>query len=346
MSMYCTLSENDSNCSSAFEGVDHLITSFQAVYAAFVILVSVPINIMFIAAFVRSRHLLDSSFALVISILVSNTITALFLSGQVFVTAVMRAWVLGYWGCQIFGFISTSATYSRWTAVGFLSLDRFCRVFFPLAYQRFEKKVLVLFLIFTWLFSILVPCILFLLDGLGFNESYPACSYSICLESTDGVDVSILVFLIMIAVLLSTVLPIILYTAMYHKARKIARTQPVLAQGDSTTENRSQTNNRNITYGLLVFTYGLIFVAYGVRYGILPYSQFSPGVIAILFYIASSLSQSTVIVDLCIIIRNRYDRKIFFDFIRKGLKKLVCDCIQDKLIKKSSTTTRVIVVSP
>ena len=140
MSMYCTLSENDSNCSSAFEGVDHLITSVQAVYAAIVILVSVPINIMFIAAFVRSRHLLDSSFALVISILVSNTITALFLSGQVFVTAVMQAWVLGYWGCQIFGFISTSATYSRWIAVGFLSLDRFCRRFLSFCLSAIRKE--------------------------------------------------------------------------------------------------------------------------------------------------------------------------------------------------------------
>ena len=335
MSMYCTLSENDSNCSSAFEGVDISITAVQATYAVFVILVTVPMNILVIAAFIRSRHLLEKSFTLIISFLVSNTVTCLFLSGQVFVTTVMRAWMIGYWGCQVFAFISIVGTYSRYIAVGFLALDRFCHVFFPFTYERLENKAIVLFQIFTWGFSIFIPCVLYIFSGLGFNKSYPACSYSIDLKTS---NMSFLAVFIVIAVIFDTVLPIILYTAMYCKARKIARSQPVIAQGGST----ARTNSRNITYGLLILTYGLQCGTYVVKYGILPYCKLSHGVVAALFYVASSLCQSSMIADLCIILRNRYDRKIFLDFIRKDLKKLVCG--EDKLIIKRSTA-RVVVVS-
>ena len=338
MSMYCTLSENDSNCSSAFEEVDISITAVQATYAAIVVLVTVPLNILVIAAFIRSRHHLEKSFTLVVSFLVSNTITSFFLSGQVFATTVLRAWMFGYWGCQVFAFISIVGTYSRYIAVGCLALDRFFHVFFPFTYKRFENKAIVLFHIFTWGFSSLVPFVLYMFGGLGFNKSYPACTYTVNLEAY---DTSFLAIFIVIAVIFDTLLPIILYTAMYCKARQIARSLPVIGQGGS-TEDRSRTNSRNITYGLLVLTYGLQCGTYVVKYGILPHCTLSLGVGTALFYIGSSLSQTSMIADLCIILRNRYDRKIFLDFIRKDLKKLVCG--EDKLIIKPSTA-RVVVVS-
>ena len=87
MDFGCNFSENDSDCFSSFEGIHIAVTVLHACYAATIILVSIPTCITLFAAMIKYRCFMDNSAFLVESILISDITTAIFLSGQVFITA-------------------------------------------------------------------------------------------------------------------------------------------------------------------------------------------------------------------------------------------------------------------
>ena len=139
----CNTSDGDFDCSPVFEGVPLPISIIQAILAFIILLVSVFFNILLAMAIILYRRFLDKSLIVSVSILISNTAVSVFLNGGVFLTTVSQTWLLGYWGCQIFGVMAIGGSFSRWILVGLLSVDRFCRVFYPFRYARQEKKVLI-----------------------------------------------------------------------------------------------------------------------------------------------------------------------------------------------------------
>ena len=328
MNFVCNFTENDSDCSSSFEGIHIAVTILHACYAATVILVSIPICFILLAAMIKYQRFMDNSAFLVESILISDITTAIFLSGQVFITAAARAWLFGYWGCQVFAALSVTSMFSRWIAIGFLSLDRFSRVFFTFSYPRVENKVIVVLIILTWLLAIAVSIVLYFFNGLGFNKSYPACSFAVISDRFEASNVSIVTVLVTIAIVCSTVVPLVLYTAMYLKGRKMRRATrssvPQPADQQDPPTNNSWSNRANVTYGLLVFTIASYSATYIVRYSILLFHLPSENstLIAVVFYLASCLVQSAVIADILILLRNREDRKSFRKFFYKDLLRL------------------------
>ena len=334
MNFGCNFSENDSDCSSSFEGIHIAVTILHACYAATVILVSMPICFILLAAMIKYQRFMDNSAFLVESILISDIATAIFLSSQVLITAAARAWLFGYWGCQVFAALSVTSMFSRWFAIGFLSLDRFSRVFFTFSYPRVENKVIVVLIILTWLLAIAVPIVVYFFNGLGFNKLYPACNLVMIISETiEASNVSIATVLVTIAVVFNTVAPLVLYTAMYFKGRKIRRATrssvPQPADQQDPPTNSSWPNRANVTYGLLVFTIAFYSGTYIVRDSIIQFhlSSKNSTLIAVVLYLASCLIQSAVIADILILLRNREDRKLFRKFFYKDLLRL--KCIQD-----------------
>ena len=61
----CNLSSEVGNCSDLFDGIGVPITVVQAFFAAIVIAVSVPMNLLLITAMILYRHCLDETVPLV-----------------------------------------------------------------------------------------------------------------------------------------------------------------------------------------------------------------------------------------------------------------------------------------
>ena len=78
MSLTFNFSESDDNCSALFEGVPVSITALQACFTAAIVIISVPVNILMIVAMIMYHRLLDKTFIISISLLVSNTSMAVF----------------------------------------------------------------------------------------------------------------------------------------------------------------------------------------------------------------------------------------------------------------------------
>ena len=91
-------------------------------------------------------------------------------------------------GCQIFAFIGTCGLFSRWIAIGLVSFDRFCRVFWPFKYQRQEKKAVITLLITSWAIAIIMAAILWEIkfDQSSINCMYTAIVVIMCVNCTSS----------------------------------------------------------------------------------------------------------------------------------------------------------------
>ena len=334
MSLTCNLTRIEyNNCSALFEGVTVVATGFQACFAAIIFLVSVSINLLLIVAMIKYRHLLDKAYVLSVSILASNTVVSMFLNAQVFVTSISRAWLFGYWGCQFFAFITTGALFSRCVTVGLLSVDRFCRVFYPFTYSKLAGRIQAGILIASWLFSFVVLMVLSVVDGTGFDIAQPGCSITIILGKVKETRSATVVAIIVWVILTGTVLPSFLYTAMYLKARSLRRVHPTIVTPTSlpdTLEPQQRSGcckKAPITYGLVVVNFFVFTVLIVLKFGIshiFRRLEASSADYATAVFQISTLLRCYLFADLVIILTARDERKVLIKLICRILKRLSC----------------------
>ena len=330
MDFRCNFS-NDSTCSELFDGVAVFVTAFHAVVAAIIILTSIPLNILLITSMVVYKTMFDTSVVLIIASLFANIVTTIFFTGGIFLTTAARAWLLGSAGCTIFGFFALMGAITRWITVGFLSLDRFCRVFLPYCYPRHERRVVRALLVMSLVAAVGMPSILIAVDRIGYDASYPTC-YGV--PSSEASEVFELVRAIGIEVasaILLSVLPTVLYTALYYKGKKsnINRVQPTIAVENCQETNgvlRLKTKRAVLTYFLLLASVNVVTALAILKLivNILLTKYFvSPSVSAGLFYVMTTGKDSYVFLDIAILIANRYHRSVLIKLMKR--MKLYCD---------------------
>ena len=300
-------------------------TAIQATLAIIIVLTSIPINLLLIAAMVIYRNLLDTSFAMTISVLISNIMASVFLTGTTAITSIARSWLFGYWGCQIFAFIGTCGLFSRWIAIGLVSFDRFCRVFWPFKYQRQEKKAVITLLITSWAIAIIMAAILWSCNSFVFTVVVPGCLFT---ESPDtGLPETVVTNMVVVLnPLIGLILPGVLYTIMYCKARQIRkknRVAPVMADNLDTAsakEAQCRANRATITYVLLIVAYVVVNILIlgnlAVR-GILQ--KLDVPMIALIptgFWF-SILIRSYVLGDVAILLTNKQQRSALWKLLNK-----------------------------
>ena len=335
MRLSCNLSGSEYDCSSLFEGVDVSVTSLQACFAAVILLISVPTNLLLIVAMIVYHRLLDKASALAVSLLISNTLASVLINGEVFITTVSRAWLFGHWGCHLIASIAILGLYSRCITVGFLSVDRFCRVFFPFSYPRSENKALAVLLIASWVFSIFIPIMAYFCKITGFHVTYPGCMLAVNFQELSQGNRAVVCLVLGGTTLAGTVLPSILYTAMYLKGRTLRRVQSVRTgkqhTDSSSPEYHVRSNRATITYALMVVIFSavsvMVFVKMGAEIGLArEQSTVSPSAALALLFFISTLMRSYVIGDIAaIILSNRDERRALYKLICRIFKFLLCN---------------------
>ena len=280
-------------------------------------------------AIIIYRRFLDKSLIVSVSILISNTAVSVFLNGGVFLTTVSQTWLLGYWGCQVFGLMAIGGAFSRYILVGLLSVDRFCRVFYPYRYARHENKVLISLLVSSWTASLVITGIYGGLGLAGFDFAYPGCSFGVYFPALSNGQRATVVITLLFTTITSAVLPCILYIAMYRKAKKLFRSEPVVVCDPATKEEISlveffkQNKKATITFFGLVITFAFFtsIVVVKILAKALLYSyDISTAIRAIVLYILSSFYRCFVIADFAVILSNADVRKVL-----GKMKKAVMD---------------------
>ena len=318
----------DSDCSDLFDGIPVYITALQALFAALLIMTSVPVNILLITSMIVYREMLDTSIILAISFLISNISVSLFLSGEIFLTSVARAWLFDYWGCQLIAFFTIYGTSLRWIIVGFLSLDRFCRVFYPFSYPRHDKKVIVLLLVVSIVLCAVLSIAVYLGNATGFDITLPGCSLVtiIGFSSTGGLVIVVAFFVI--CCIIGGVLPTILYTLMYIKGRR-ARNATYSNQevpNSERLEAQKRSNRAAFTYFLMMASFNVV-NALGIIRGMIEIWFKSNSAIHVslttaiaIFYALITIIHSYVIGDFMILLTNRDQRKVIVKLLKRLFK--------------------------
>ena len=328
MSLTCNFTGSDYNCSALFEGVPVSITVLQACFAAAIVIISVPMNILMIVATIMYHRLLDQAVVLVVSFLVSDIAVAVFYSGQVFFTSIARAWILGNVGCQLMAFLSIIGILSRWVTVALLSVYRFSKVFFPLSRP---SKLLIGILLLSWVIALIVPTVLYFGNAIGFDITHPGCSFAVNFSTLNQGYFVAMIILMLCVCFAGAILPSTMYTAMYFKARSLRRIQPVttiiVQNHTETVESQQRSRRANVTYCLLMINF-LVFAALivlkVVMKAIFMQISISPALSVALHFLNNNLSQSYLIADLGILLMNKDERKVLCKLLGRVSKLLSC----------------------
>ena len=322
---------NDSDCSDLFQGVHIASTLLQAFLASIILFTSIPANVILMCAMVHYHNTLDSSVFLDVSVLVSNTIVAIFFCGETVIVSLTRSWLLGYWGCQLIGVVITCGALSRWMTIGCVSLDRFCRVFLTFFYPKIEHKFIISLLVLSWTVSVVASVAMFFLNAIDFSVNIPGCvlvTHSYSMSYTDTLIASLIVMFFRV---FTSVLPTVLYTALYCKGKKSNKVLPVVqpplpvdnSGTSSKLEQMIKSKKTSLMYCLMI----LVFVAVNVLLllefvveTIFSY-LYTPHAIAVpVLFLLTIMIESYVIWDLAIFITNRQQKDAIIKLLRKIFK--------------------------
>ena len=330
MSFFCNFT-NDSDCSTLFEQVHLSYTIVHAILLIGTILTSVPINLLLIVTMVLYRKSLDKSIILAVSVLISNIIASLSLTGEMVVTSIARSWLFGYWGCQGITFIATCALFSRWITVGFIALDRFCRVFWTFTYPRHESKVIISLLVLSWIISVVISLILFFCKSFTFFIGAPGCFFVEYNPEMTLPGIVVTNALLWITRIIAIFVPATLYTMMYVKAYEIRKKSPAVTITDSPDaaaeekNARSRANKASLTYSLMLIAFvvvNLVIVLKDILGRVFLHFNVSIDIAIPIGFLTTAIIQAYCLGDLAIILANRQIRKSFFTLLAKiGIKK-------------------------
>lgn len=137
------------------------------------------------------------------------------------VTTVQRRWVFGDDGCKGIGFLALDLQITRWLVVCLLCLDRFASVRFPFSYNRRGKWPMIFLASLAWGVPVLVSAIpIRTFSTFQLRESQPTCLPT-CQDELGGLCRAYYAVVLTITFILGSIIPLIMYSWLYHKARKL-----------------------------------------------------------------------------------------------------------------------------
>lgn len=294
-----------------------LVTTVRSIQTFFYILIFVFgmfLNTLVIVLVAKYKTLHTRSFAIALQVIVLNLIlscTALLLRP---ITAIANRWLFGEVICIITGYLYLTFLLLRALLMLVFVIDRFLTVFFLFSYPKHSHVLILTLSVATWVFSILFRSLGF--PGILDCYSFVSTSF-LCVHSSRCSPECAIAANVNLGILLgpATTIPIILYAALYWKAKRLKkrRASVLVTLASSQTTNaghgiRKKEWKANITFFMLfvavfvlttpVVTLNLIFAAVTRRIG--PSS-----VIYVIRSFISPMSSVLVISDPIVIMRNR-----------------------------------------
>ena len=324
---------NLTSCDNSKEKIDQLISEVneylliaQAMAVGIIATVGMILNVFLIAIIVLCKKFHIRTFMLALQILIVDNIYLIFVQLPIIITASSREWVFDEY-CILGAAYSFVLTW-RWLLILLLTLDRFLTVFYPFHYRRNANRLMIILFVLSFLFTLLCSLFPFFNIGTGCYLFVPQALTCIPHASYCEFDASISILcylyptIIYLIVFVGISVPVIMYIAMYIKARQLDRNIPVLGtfEGEQPLpkppSNLRQAQRRNtvlILFVCLVVLTAMLYVSI-----ILSLFSFTlPHQIVV--YFCDNVHFAFPIADAVIISRNE-DLK---DTIKRMLKHLI-----------------------
>ena len=229
----------------------------QGIFYASVSITGSFLNILVIVLVAKNRQLQNISFLVTLQVVCLDlilSITCLF----GFVNIVANRWLFGEGLCTTVSLLIYIATTQRSLLMFAFVIDRFLSVFWTYYYPMHKAKINITLSGVSWAVSIIIGIMLTspILDCYRFNEASWVCSISV--TCNNACSIFVLVFSLTILVP-STVLPVVLYAALYYKSRKITKSTNVATAGEMALKDLHQRERKaTITFFLLFLTVLLV----------------------------------------------------------------------------------------
>ncbi len=148
----------------------------HAIIIAIIILATIVGNGIILLLVLKYKKLRQRTTLVSLSIVFANSILVLSYHLPTLISTVYSGWLFGFRGCQVFGFLSTDFTITRWFTMGVVALDRFCAVRFPFSYIRHNKWIMTILLSASWIIPIIMSIVTVGgYSAVAFRPNVPTC---------------------------------------------------------------------------------------------------------------------------------------------------------------------------
>jgi len=202
-------------------------------YYILVAFFAVVLNGFVIFLVIKFKVLRTLPFAFAIQIAVINIISWTILLPSSTVSVIANQWLLGEAACVVVGVVSSATTLRNLLLLIFVT-DRFCSIFMPYFYPRYQAKILCCEVTVAYILSAISATIFGVLDCYSYVEIVWTCLASAC-NSKCQVYVYILSSCIQLP---SSIIPILFYSLLFWKARKALRAETCEALRAQQTEQK------------------------------------------------------------------------------------------------------------
>ena len=188
------------------------IAVLQSIYLFCAVVISASGNLFVLYLVAKYRQLRYRSVIVSLSVVVIDLLLVPTYQLPALISVAAREWLFRQVGCIAIGFAGTYLVLVRWLAMATISLDRFCYIFFPFSYIRWNKIFLAFLTLSTWLVPVgLLVASLFGFGGYAFHSGSMTCFVE-C--NNDTVCAYYYLGMFSVQVLLGACMPAILYFIM------------------------------------------------------------------------------------------------------------------------------------
>lgn len=282
------------------------IDYIQATITLVIFVISLTVNLLIVYLVVRFKRLRKRAFLLTLQLVAFNLCYTVMVLPVVFVSAVLRRWVLGDVACYILGGIANGFFTTNFLTILILTLDRFFTIFMPFFYDRHGNKIA------TGMFLLLCLAVVlrFVINAsLGCFKF--ALTHKMCVASgtTEICTVATATFA-WVHVFAGVVVPIVLYIIMYMKGRQLNK-RLAISEEERNDQSLFKFNKRvfKTFLRLLIVLVGVSLVAITLYIWFIVYSKINLAFYIVQALIGRTLSNGITIANPIIILLNREVRE-------------------------------------
>ena len=285
-----------------------IMRSFNITYYLLLMVAGISLHTLLFGLVCKFKQLQTLSFVIALKVVAIDFINASIVMPVRFITAVADWWLFGANFCIAQGYLTLICNYSRTLLMLVLVTDRFLTVFLPYFYPKHRKKIVVCLSLLSWVFTIISSSLSlpWILDCFAFQPVGNYCvPITIC-----GKQCKLILYIITSTIYVpSCIIPLILYGALYIKAKKFRDSTPLPADADSAPQREWRAT---ITYFLMFVGRFITIFPFFISY-IVSTSSTARGpsvVLLILINIFSNLFALLTVLDPIFIMRDRDVRTV------------------------------------
>ena len=305
-------------------GVEYSIRGFLVSYQLFIFLGGTSLNSYVLSVIQHFRRLHTLEFVVALQIVIIDLVLSFIAPPAILTHVIADNWLIGTSGCAIYGFLLFSAAFLRTLMLFLFVMDRFCVVFLPFWYPKHRKKILIIFSTISWVLPTVCSTLAlpFAFDCFSFLPFTRICSISPSCGFTCSVYINTLLAVFFLPAM---IIPLILYSILYRKARMITASNA----SDSVNGNNQLSEWRaTITFFLMFLVLASVTIPHLLIHVVHNKigDVFSPGVSSFIRNASGCAISLLLILDPIIIMRNQDMREVLPN-PKRFLIWCICKCI-------------------